>query len=104
MTTFTRGGHGHGEMDALAQMGSPQQAGMDEGARMATGGMAQHPEMMAAAGIKHLPQEQSQNPQLLEAQRALGSNISDGLQRAEAVSADLTTKASIPRLGTDSVS
>ena len=65
MTTFTRGGHGYGEEEGLAQMGAPHQAGYDEGARMSHGHHAQHPEMLGSSAILHSAQPQSQNPQVL---------------------------------------
>ena len=49
----------------------------------------------------HTLSQQALNPQLLEAQRALGNNIQDGLLAANSL--DLT-RATLPALGTDAVS
>ena len=56
------------------------------------------------AGIRHQPGSQPQNAQVLEAQRALQGNINEGLQTVQNVGQELATRASLPPLGTDSVS
>ena len=55
------------------------------------------------SGILHQPASHAQNPQVLEAQRALQGNINNGLQTTNAVTRDLQTRAALPPLGTDSV-
>ena len=56
------------------------------------------------AGILHQPANAPQNPQVLEAQRALQGNINNGLQTTNAVTRDLQSRAALPPLGADSVS
>jgi len=43
-------------------------------------------------GIRHQPGSQPQNPQLLEAQRALQGNINEGLQTVQNVNQELTSR------------
>ena len=55
MITLTRSGHGYQEEGGVAQLGSPYHAGLDEGAMMSRGQMAQHGEIVGAPGIQHKP-------------------------------------------------
>ena len=59
---------------------------------------------MESAATVHRPGDQGMNPQILEAQRALGANISDGLTATNAVNQDLQTRATLEPLGSDAVS
>ena len=56
------------------------------------------------AGIRHQAPAEGQNPQLLMAQKALKGNIDEGMMVAQATEENLYSAASLPPLGSDSVS
>ena len=59
---------------------------------------------MVTAGVRHQPKEEAQNPQLLMAQHALRGNINEGVAVARETEQNLFAAASLPPLGSDSVS